>query len=213
MFHPASASSFLSSEASISKKVEPEIESSSKSANVVIIKGQHPCHPTSYQDQTSATRTSHSIPPTSQIQLEPPLLDERHINAGVVPTANSSIAINEITLADMDAKYAESHPRKYIPNFKFNLRELLSIAAAAMNSPCTMIELLGLGTFIKAYLLTFSNKKEAVARLPYNHLRLQYRLQSEVGAMKFVAAKLSNKWKSLVPEVYAWDSDRQKSRR
>jgi serine/threonine protein kinase len=143
------------------------------------------------------------------MQLETPLLDERHNNADVFPTANFSIAINEITLADMDAKYEESHPQKYIPDLQFNLRALLSIATAAMNSPCTMIELLGFGTFNKAYLLTFSNKKEAVARLPYKHLRLQYRLQSEVGAMKFAAAKLSYKWKSLVPEVYAWDSDPQ----
>ena len=209
MFPPASASSFSSSEASISTKVQPEIESSSKSASILqLVEGQHPGHPTSYQGQTSPAGASHSIPPTSQIQLEPTLLDERHINA-VSPSATFSIAINEITLADMDAKYAESHPQKYVPKLEFNLRELLIIATAAMNSPCTRIQLLGFGRFNKAYLLTFSNNKEAVARLPYNHLRLQYRLQSEVGAMKFAVAKLPNKWKRLIPEVYAWDSDPQ----
>src|SRR5271154_1227217 len=209
MFPPASASSFSSSEASISTKVQPEIESSSKSASILqLVEGQHPGHPTSYQGQTSPAGASHSIPPTSQIQLEPTLLDERHINA-VSPSATFSIAINEITLADMDAKYAESHPQKYVPKLEFNLPELLIIATTVMNSPCTRIQLLGFGRFNKAYLLTFSNNKEAVARLPYNHLRLQYRLQSEVGAMKFAVAKLPNKWKRLIPEVYAWDSDPQ----
>jgi hypothetical protein len=109
----------------------------------------------------------------------------------------------------MDAKYDEIHPQKYTPELEFNLQELLNIATAAMNSSCTMIELMGFGMFNKAYLLTFSNNKEAVARLPYKHLRLQYRLQSEVGAMKFAAAKLPDKWKPLVPEVYAWDSNPQ----
>jgi hypothetical protein len=204
MFPPASASSFSSSEASISTKVQPETESSSKSASILqLIEGQHPGHPTSFQDRTSVIRISDSIPPTSQTQLEPTLLDERHINA-VSPSANFSIAINEITLADMDAKYAESHPQKYVPKLEFNLRELLIIATAAMNSPCTRIQLLGFGRFNKAYLLTFFNNKEAVARLPYNHLRLQYRMQSEVGAMKFAVAKLPSKWKLLVPEVYAF---------
>jgi aminoglycoside phosphotransferase (APT) family kinase protein len=209
MFPPASASSFSSSEASISTKVQPETESLSKSASILqLIEGQHPGHPTSFQDQTSVTRISDSIPPTSQIELEPTLLDERHINA-VSPSAIFSIAINESTLADMDAKYAENHPQKSIPDLEFNLWELLSIATAAMNSPCTMIKLLGFGMFNKAYLLTFSNGKEAVARLPYTELRTRYRLQSEVGAMKYAAAKLPNEWKSLVPAVFAWDSDPQ----
>jgi len=208
MVPPASASSFPSSE-TISTNVQPETESWSKSASILQrIEEEQRGHPTSYQDQTSAAGASHSIPSTSQIQLEPTPLDECHINA-VPPSAIFSIAINEISLADMDAKYAESHPQKSIPDLEFNLRELLSIATAAMNSPCTMIELLGFGMFNKAYLLTFSNGKEAVARLPCTKLRTQYRLQSEVGAMKYAAANLPNEWKSLVPAVFAWDSDPQ----
>jgi len=134
----------------------------------------------------SENTTSQFLPSAMNIQLDATTASNDN-------TISPPISVQETLLADLDTKYAQAHPGKTIPAVEFHLLELLNFATAAMKCPCSNIELLGFGLYNKAYLLTFSDGKEAVGRVQYNKLTMQYRMQSEVGAMKFAAAKPSSK--------------------
>jgi hypothetical protein len=208
---PKAAISFSSlSETSNSIKVQPEIEIPRPNNNCQqLVEEQSHGHLNSHQGAIPVDQLSSSISPT--LQSKPtggPTVSNERTNS-LSPHSTFVIRPDESILFDMDVKFAEIHPGDIVPDLEFDLSQLLNIAAAAMNSPCTNLELLGFGLHNKAYLLTFTNGKVAVARLPYNTLRTQYRLKSEVGAMKYAAAKLPEKWKRLVPRIYAWDSDPQ----
>ena len=208
---PKAAISFSSiSETSNSIKVQLEIETPRPNNNCQqLVEDESHGHLNSHQGAIPVDQLSSSISPT--LQNKPSSGPTNSIERTNTLSSHSTFVIgpDESILLDMDAKFAEIHPGDIVPDLEFNLSQLLSIAAATMNSPCTNLELLGFGLYNKAYLLAFTNGKEAVARLPYNMLRTQYRLQSEVGAMKYAAAKLPEKWKRLVPRIYTWDSDPQ----
>jgi hypothetical protein len=114
------------------------------------------------------------------------------------------------SIAELDHRYSLRH-KDDIPKLHFDLQKLVHIAGVSLQKEqYTSIELLGFGMSNKVYLLTFEDDTEVVLRLSYergdgNFLR--DRIENEVATMKYVKEKLPEKWKSLIPTIYAWDSD------
>ena len=209
MLPPKPSSTFPSSEGDLSDRgLLPDVESSSTRNydTAQSVEEHRNSNPASQQNPDLQGKYPDSWSSTTQLQLES-ASSKTLLNT--LPLTKAIDSVNEATLTELDNKYATNHPDEILPDLEFNLSELLNIASLAMNSPCNDIELLGFGLYNKVYLLTFSDGKEAVARLPYNRATSQYRLQGDVGAMKYASARLPEKWKPLVPQIYTWNSDPQ----
>ena len=114
------------------------------------------------------------------------------------------------SLDEIDLRFMNAHRGNYsfVPKANFNLLSLLkAVIDAIKEKSCPAIQLLGFGITNKAYLLTFANGREVIARIPHGRIYMKSRLESEVGAMLYAKQKLPLKWSRLIPTVYAWNSD------